>query len=107
MSWTAFLAIFLICIVTMFLCRVVPLFALKGRELPERVTKALQLIPPATFAALVANDVLDPGMFLEGIWPGAAIIVASLVVVAIALKTRSLLWSAVGGVVAYALLLAL
>ena len=39
-------------------CRVVPIFALRGRSLPPRVIDALNLIPPAAFAALVANDLI-------------------------------------------------
>lgn len=107
MSWLEFGAILGICMCTMFACRVVPLFVLKGRELPEAVAKALKLIPPATFAALVANDILDPGMFSMGLWPAGAVLIAALCVVAIALKTKSLLWSALGGVASYAMLLAI
>lgn len=83
------------------------MFVLKGRELPEAVAKALKLIPPATFAALVANDILEPGMFASGLWPAGAVLIAALCVVAIALKTKSLLWSALGGVASYAILLAI
>ena len=36
----------------MLACRVIPLFALKGRSLPEGVERALGFIPPAAFAAL-------------------------------------------------------
>lgn len=104
MSWGDFLIVFACCAVTMLVCRVVPLFALKGRELPEGVQRALGFIPPAAFAALVANDLLSPGMFAAGLWPAAAPLLASLVVVAVALKTKSLLWCAVSGCAAYALL---
>lgn len=105
MSWQEFAVILIFCSLTILACRVIPLFALKDRSLPNSAIRALQMIPPAAFAALVANDILDPGMFLEGIWPGAAIIVASICVVIIAISTKSLLWSAIGGVVSYALLL--
>lgn len=104
MSWGDFLIVFACCAVTMLVCRVVPLFALKGRELPEGVQRALGFIPPAAFAALVANDLLSPGMFAAGLWPAAAPLLASVVVVAVALKTKSLLWCAVSGCAAYALL---
>ncbi len=46
-------------------------------------------------------------MFDGGIWPAAAVLVAAACVVGVAVKTKSLLWSAVGGVVAYAVLLAI
>ncbi len=107
MSWSEFWIILICCGITILVCRVLPLFLLKGRELPDAAKQALNLIPPAAFAALVANDILAPGMFDGGIWPAAAILVASLCVIVIAVKTKSLLWSAVGGVVAYALLLAI
>lgn len=107
MSWEEFWTILVLCGLTILACRVLPLFLLKGRELPDALMRALNLIPPAAFAALVANDILSPGMFAAGIWPAAAILVASLCVVVVAIKTKSLLWSAVGGVVAYAILLAL
>ena len=104
MSWGDFLIVFVSCAITMLICRVTPLFALKGRSLPEGVERALGYIPPAAFAALVANDLLTPGMFDAGLWPAAAPLVASLAVVLVAWKSKSLLWSAVTGVTAYALL---
>ena len=104
-SWTGFWIVFGICAVTMLACRVLPLFLLKGRELPPRVSEALGYIPSAAFAALVANDLLTPGMFDAGIWPAAAPLVAALAVVVVARLTKSLLWCAIAGVVVYALLL--
>ena len=60
-----FAIVFATCLVTMLVCRCVPLFVLKGRQLPEGLARALGFIPPAAFAALVANDLLSPGMFLS------------------------------------------
>ena len=104
-SWTGFWIVFGICALSMLACRVLPLFVLKGRDLPPRLAEALGFIPPAAFAALVANDLLSPGMFDAGLWPAAAPLVAALVVVAVARLTKSLLWCAVAGVVVYALLI--
>lgn len=104
MSWGDFLLIFCCCFATMLMCRVGPLFVLKGRKLPEGLARALGFIPPAAFAALVANDLFSPTMFDAGVWPAAAPLVAALVVAAVALKTKSLLWCALAGVAAYALL---
>ncbi len=104
MDWTQFWVVLACCALTMLACRVLPLFLLKGRELPETALRALGFIPPAAFAALVANDLLSPGMFAQGFWPAAAPLLAALVVVAVAWKTRSLLWCALSGVAAYALL---
>ena len=71
MGWGDFLVVFACCAVTMLVCRTVPLFALKGRQLPEGVERALGFIPPAAFAALVANDLLTPGMFDAGRRPAS------------------------------------
>lgn len=106
-SWIDFWIVFVTCALTMLACRVLPLFLLKGRQLPPRVEEALGYIPPAAFAALVANDLLTPGMFSAGIWPAAAPLLAALVVVVVARLTKSLLWSAIAGVAAYALLIAI
>ena len=103
-SWAQFWIVFVACALTMLACRVLPLFVLKGKQLPARVEEALGYIPPAAFAALVANDLLAPGMFDMGLWPAAAPLVAALIVVVVARLTKSLLWCAVAGVVAYALL---
>ena len=104
-TWMEFWIVFGICAVTMLACRVLPLFVLKGRELPERVSEALGFIPSAAFAALVANDLFTPGMFDAGLWPAAAPLVAALVVVVVARLTKSLLWCGIAGVAAYALLM--
>ena len=104
MSWEEFWVVLVVCALTMLACRVLPLFLLKGRELPPMLSRALGFIPPAAFAALVANDLLAPGRFAGGWWPAAIPLVAALCVVVVACKTRSLLWSALAGVVSYALL---
>ena len=75
----------------------------RSRDL-EGVEQALGFIPPAAFAALVANDLLTPGMFDAGLWPAAAPLLAAGVVAIVAWRTKSLLWCAVSGVAAYALL---
>ena len=103
MGWGDYFIVLGCCAITMLVCRVVPLFVLKGKELPEGVGQALGFIPPAAFAALVANDLLTPGMFDAGLWPAAAPLVAALAVALVAWKTKSLLWCAVSGVAAYAL----
>lgn len=104
-TWSQFLIIFGCCAVTMLACRVLPLFVLKGRQLPRRLEEALGFIPPAAFAALVANDLFTPGMFDGGLWPAAAPLVAAAGVVIVARLTKSLLWSAVAGIAFFALLM--
>ena len=97
MSMHDFFVVFATCLVTMLLCRCLPLFVLKGRQLPEGLARPLGFIPPAAFAALVANDLLSPGMFDAGVWPAAMPLVAAAVVVVVARKTKSLLWCALAG----------
>lgn len=104
MSTQEFLIIWAISFAVIQICRVAPIFTLRGRALSPRVTEALGYIPPAAFAALVANDLLSPTMFASGIWPGLMPIVASAIVVGIAYKTRSMLGCCITGVVAYVLL---
>ena len=99
MGWGDFLLILVACGVAMLICRVLPLFLLKGRELPEGVSKALGFIPPAAVAALGA-----PGLFVAGVWPAAEPLLAAVAVVMGSVITKSLLWSAVTGVAVYALL---
>ena len=79
MTWAEFWVVLACCALTMLACRALPLFLLKGKQLPDAVSRALGFIPPAAFAALVANDLLAPGMFDAGLWPAAAPLVAALV----------------------------
>lgn len=104
MSTQDFLVIWGCTFAVMLACRIIPVFALRGRSLPPRVVEGLNFIPPAAFAALVTNDLFTPGMFDAGIWPGAAPIAAAGVVVLVAWKTRSMLWCCIAGVVSYVLL---
>ena len=83
MTWAEFWVVLACCALTMLACRALPLFLLKGKQLPDAVSRALGFIPPAAFAALVANDLLAPGMFDAGLWPAAAPLVAALVVVVV------------------------
>ncbi|MBM6675227.1 AzlD domain-containing protein [Olsenella uli] len=99
MSGRDFLVFYVCVLAVIVACRCVPLLALKGRELSPRVSEALGLIPPAAFAALVANDLIDP---VAGL-PWRALLAAGLVVV-VARRTGSLIWCALTGMAAYALL---
>ena len=107
MSWTDFAFIGLACAFTSLLFRVIPVFALRGRDLPGWLSQALAFIPPAAFAALIANDLLSPTMFDAGLWPGALPLVAATIVIVVAIKTKSLVWCIVAGVGSYGLLLLL
>ena len=105
MSWADFAIIVLSCSITMLICRVVPVFALKGRKLPEGAVRLLNLIPPATFAALITNDLFKPEAFSAGVWPAAIPFIAAILVFIVGYKTKSLVWCIVVGVASYALLM--
>ena len=99
MGWTEFALIGIGCALTILIFRTVPLFALRGRELPGWLSQAL------AFAALIANDIFSPGMFDAGLWPAMIPVIAALIVIPVAIKTKSLVWSIVAGVGSYGLLL--
>ena len=99
MSTTDFLVFYGCVLAVILACRCVPLLALKGRELSPRVSEALGLIPPAAFAALVANDLFDPAVGLS--WQP---LLAAALVVVVARRTGSLIWCALTGMAAYAAL---
>lgn len=107
MSWPDFLIIFIGCALTMVVCRVLPVFMLKGKELPENIQQALGLIPPAAFAALVANSLFNPASFAENALNARIPLIAALFVVAVAIKTKSMLWCILTGVAICALLFGL
>lgn len=107
MSMTEYLIIFAGCFATILICRVVPLFVLKGRELSDTTQRALELIPPAAFAALVANDLAKPDLFAQGLGDGIMPLIAALVVVVVALRTKNLLACVIVGVAAYVALMVL
>lgn len=104
MSWQGFWILFAGVAITMLLCRVVPAFVLKGKDLSESTKQLLNLIPAAAFAALVANDLISADMFADGIWAGFLPIVATFVVFYVAKKTSSLIICCLAGIGIYAIL---
>ena len=107
MSTSSFLIIYLCCLATMLLCRCVPLLALKGRTLPDNLVRALNLIPPAAFAALVANDLFSPGMFDAGLWQGLMPLAAAVLTMVVGYLRKSLVLCIVVGVGSYGLMMLL
>lgn len=107
MSWSDFFVLFFVMVACMQAMRLLPMVFLSERNLSDRAQRVLFYIPPSCFAALVANDLLSPGMFAAGIWEGAMPLVASAVVLAVAFKTRSMAWCIVVGVCVYVVLSAL
>ena len=73
-------------------------------RMSPRITEALGYIPPAAFAALVANDLVSPGAFDAGLWPALVPWIAAAGVVVVAVKTKSMLWCCVSGIVLYIVL---
>ena len=84
-----------------------PLLALKGRTLPDNLVRALNLIPPAAFAALVANDLFSPGMFDAGLWQGLMPLAAAVLTMVVGYLRKSLVLCIVVGVGSYALMMLL
>lgn len=105
MSWFEFLIIFSTTLAAMVACRVLPAFVLKGKQISEKFQTALNLIPPAAFASLVANDIFSPGMFDSGLWPAAIPLMSCVFVIFIAQKTKSIIVCCLAGIGVYALLL--
>ena len=104
MSANDFLMLWGPCSAALLACRMVPALALRGRALPPRVVEALGLIPPAAFAALVANDLFDPARLAAGPWACAMPVIAAALVAVVARVTRSILWCCVLGLAFYLLL---
>lgn len=104
MQGPSFWFLYILLLVPMLVFRVVPLLALKRRDLPPRVRAALGLIPVAAFAALVASDILQLDLWAGDPARGLVPIAAILLVVPVAKGSRSLVWSAVAGMLAYACL---
>lgn len=106
MSVNDFFIVFVAVAITMLACRVLPVFLLKGRQLPETVVRALNFIPPAAFAALVANDLFDPAKVTSGdVWGWLAPLIAATFVVIVGAKTKSMAWCIVVGVGSLAVLI--
>ncbi len=105
MSTQDFLLLYGTVLVTMLVCRCVPMFVLKGRDLSPKVKEAIGLIPAAAFAALVANDLFQPSVLATDVVAGMIPFVAAIPVIVVAKKTDSLIWSALVGMAAYAVLM--
>lgn len=105
MSTTDFLILWLASFSVIFACRVLPPLVLRGRALSPRTVEALGYIPPAAFAALVANDLISPGAVAES-GPLAAAVPwgCALLVAILARKTGSMLVCCAAGTVCFALL---
>ncbi len=102
MPWSQFWLLLFVLGGTMLIWRCLPLFMLKGKDLPESLSRSLGFIPPAVFAALVCNDLYFPDMFSQGLWPAIIPLITTVICAVIAVKTKSLLWCVLVGVAVYA-----
>lgn len=96
MSALMLLAVFVAAGLATFLIRL-SFIAVEGRvQLPSWFRTALQFVPAAMLSALIAPDLLmrDGALFLS---PANARLVAGLVAVVIAARTRSIGWTIAGG----------
>lgn len=84
--------------VVTFIPRFFPLLLLSKKEISPSLSRWMSFIPVSIFAALVASDIF----FWEGAFTINPIVniklIPSVVVMLIALKTRSLLWSMIVGI---------
>lgn len=108
MSTADFLILWFVSFSVIFACRVLPPLVLRGRALSPRVVEALGYIPPAAFAALVANDLISPGdVSASGPLAAAVPWGCALLVALLARKTGSMLVCCAAGTACFALLSAL
>lgn len=104
LSMQQFFIVWLATLATMLACRVAPIFILKNQKMPEPLRRALNLIPPAAFAALVANDLFNPALFEQGVVASLVPYVCAAIVLIVARKSQSLIACALTGVISYAAL---
>jgi branched-subunit amino acid transport protein len=96
--------IFLAAGIGTYLIRISGTVFLGNRDLPPKVTRALQLTGPAAMSAIIAHSLLLSG----GDWRGfGAWHIAALVAVGVALWKKSMGWSMAIGALAFAGLLVL
>ncbi len=85
--------------------RVLTLYVLASKPMPEKIQQALLLIPAACFAALVVNDLFDPAAFSgDSVLALLMPYIAALPVVFVSLKTRSLFIAGLVGLLCYSVL---
>nr|WP_066255751.1 AzlD domain-containing protein [Neobacillus drentensis] len=100
MAPPAFICEFAVALVT-FIPRVVPLMVLSRMKLSESIQNWLHFVPIAILAALVGQE-----LFIYENKVNITLnqeILAAIVSVLVAIKTRSLLWTVIAGVLAFVL----
>jgi len=105
MRWPEFLLVLAITGVCNAACRILPVCYLSNKALPKKIQRALNLIPAACFAALVANDLFSPAMIQGNVtWEVLVPFAAAVPVVLVSRKSRSLIWAVVIGIGCYSAL---
>lgn len=104
MTISEFLLIWVVSSAEIATCRVLPALVLMGRPLSYRITEALGYIPPAAFAALIANDLYSAQASAIGLWANVMPLIASMAVLLVAKKTRSMICCCIAGVASYIVL---
>jgi branched-subunit amino acid transport protein len=104
MSWGDYFLILAITVGCMLASRTLPILLFSNRTIPPEVQTALQFIPVAAFAALVANDLFNPEKFALGLMPNVIPLIAAIPVVLVAYKSKSLWLCIVVGVATLAIL---
>ena len=92
--WLAVLGMGVVTYVT----RALPLLFLHGRPLAPRLVRALRLVPAAVLSALIAPELLQPNGALE-VGLGNLRLLAGLVAIAVAWRTRNVGVTTVTGLV--------
>ena len=107
MSIREYLIIYVSVLVTMLISRILPVVLLKGKQLHPTLVQALNFIPSAAFAALVANDLFKPNLIIaiQPAWDWLAPLIAALAVVVVGAKTKNMAACIIVGVGLLAILM--
>lgn len=85
-----------------YLPRVFPMVVLSKVEIPERVITWLSFVPAAVLAAIVVPSLVMPNGQVELTWQNPYIL-AAVPAIAVAIKTQSLVWTLLLGMLVMAL----
>lgn len=84
-----------------YLPRVLPMVVLSKVEIPERVITWLGFVPPAVLAAIIVPSILMPEGYIVVSWQNPYL-VAAIPATVVAIKTKSLVWTLLVGMVVMA-----